>query len=273
MTMTGDRPLLLFTDLDGTLLNQDDYRYQAALPAIAALQARQIPLIPVTSKTRAEVAALRQELQLQDPFIVENGSAIFLEAADPHFACEATVTVDGYRCLRLGCTYTQARAGLHALGQTLNTPLQGFGDLSPGDLGALTGLTPAAATLAQTREFTEPFVTPAGILAPALERAAAQLGLQVTVGDRFSHLIGAGAGKGRAVQALVAAFSGDRPPATLGLGNSPNDLPMLAAVDQAIVIPGPQGPHPQLAHRGWAIAPAPAPEGWAAAVQAWLAKP
>ena len=30
----------------------------------------------------------------------------------------------------------------------------------------------------------------------------------------------------------------------LGLGDSPNDLPMLEAVDQAVVVPGAQGPHP-----------------------------
>ncbi len=268
--MSGDRSLLLFTDLDGTLLSQADYDYQAALPAIAALRARQIPLIPVTSKTRAEVATLRQALNLGDPFVVENGSAIFAAAAS-QFALATTAAVGTDSCVRLGCTYAEAREGLRALSQMLATPLRGFGDLSPAELSELTGLSLADAELAQTREFTEPFLTPPGLAPAAIAQAAGRLGFQVTVGDRFSHLIGAGAGKGRAVEQLVAAYRGDRPVRTVGLGNSPNDLPMLDAVQEAIVIPGQSGPHPELAQRGWAIAPAPAPAGWAAAIQQVLA--
>ena len=60
----------------------------------------------------------------------------------------------------------------------------------------------------------------------------------------------------------------------LGLGDSPNDLPMLEAVDQAVVVPGAQGPHPvfqeALASGRFQLAPAPHGEGWALAVSEWL---
>jgi len=84
--MTRDRALLIATDRDGRLLNHADYNYQATFPAIAALRKRQIPLIPVTSKTWAEVAALRRALPLTSPFVVEKGGAIFLAASDERFA-------------------------------------------------------------------------------------------------------------------------------------------------------------------------------------------
>ncbi|MCU0535678.1 MAG: HAD-IIB family hydrolase, partial [Hydrococcus sp. Prado102] len=61
---------LIFTDLDGTLLNQDDYAYEAAIPVLEKLKTQQIPVVPVTSKTRQEVETLRQEIKLEDPFIV-----------------------------------------------------------------------------------------------------------------------------------------------------------------------------------------------------------
>ncbi len=53
---------------------------------------------------------------------------------------------------------------------------------------------------------------------------------------------------------------------TVGLGNSPNDLPMLEVVDIPIIIPGNGGPHQALAQRGWQIAPQPGCQGWALAI-------
>ena len=269
---------LIFTDLDGTLLNSDTYDYGAALPILAQLQAQQIPVIPVTSKTRAEVETLRAALHLQDPFIVENGSGLFVPHQHPRFRLMEAELMGDYQSLALGGSYVLARATLKALAQLIGRPLKGFGDLSVAQIEQLTGLSSAEAHQAKSREFSEPFLTPKNITAEALQAAAAELGFQVVVGDRFSHLISGEAGKGAAVAQMVRAFQGTLPPdtpvQTLGLGNSPNDLAMLEAVDQAIVVPGKNGPHPQLAEqgaeRGWAIAPHPAPEGWAVAVDAML---
>ena len=38
-------PLLVFTDLDGTLLDHDDYGFEPALPALHRLAAAQVPLV------------------------------------------------------------------------------------------------------------------------------------------------------------------------------------------------------------------------------------
>ena len=45
---------VLFTDLDGTLLDLFDYSYDAALPALEFLKKRKIPVIVCTAKTLAE---------------------------------------------------------------------------------------------------------------------------------------------------------------------------------------------------------------------------
>jgi mannosyl-3-phosphoglycerate phosphatase len=266
---------LIFTDLDGTLLNSDTYDYAAAVPVLAKLQAQQRPVIPVTSKTRAEVETLRIALNLQDPFIVENGSGLFVPHQHPRFKLAEAELMGDYQSLALGGSYVLARATLKALAQLIGRPLKGFGDLSVAQIEQLTGLSATEAHQAKSREFSEPFLTPKNITAEALQAAAAELGFQVVVGDRFSHLIGGEAGKGAAVAQMVSAFRAALPPdtpvQTLGLGNSPNDLPMLEAVDHAVVLPGKSGPHPQLADRGWAIAPSPAPEGWAIAVEEALA--
>lgn len=262
---------IVFTDLDGTLLNSDDYRFDGALGAIAALQARHIPVIPVTSKTRAEVEWLREQMQLTDPFVVENGSGAFVRDGDDrfdthNFDTHNTEAWGDYRLRRLGCTYDEARAGLRAVSDKLNTTLRGFGDLSAAEVAERTGLSAAEVERAQSREFTEPFVTPTDCSASDVAAAVAAAGFRVTVGDRFSHLIGASAGKGKAVRWLVEAWR-SAAVQTIGLGNSPNDLEMLLAVDRPIVLPNPQGcVHPGLVDRGFAVAPAAGCRGWAQAI-------
>jgi mannosyl-3-phosphoglycerate phosphatase len=262
---------ILFTDLDGTLLNGETYDYQAALPVLERLKEKGIPVIPVTSKTRAEVEALIQAVGITDPFVVENGSAIFIRRDRCPFTLPEGDDDGPYRVVALGVAYVMARAGLRVLAQEIGRPLKGFGDFSVEQIQTLTGLTEADAQQAKAREFTEPFMTPKNVTPEKLMAAAASIGFQVVVGDRFSHLIAGSAGKGVAVRQLVAHYRTTLPAGetvtTVGLGNSPNDLAMLENVDQPIVLPGKSGPHAKLSDRGWTIAPAPAPEGWAMAVQ------
>ncbi|HON96275.1 MAG TPA: HAD hydrolase family protein [Deltaproteobacteria bacterium] len=71
------RRLIVFTDLDGTLLNHGDYSWEAARPALEKTRALGIPLVICTSKTRPEVELLRAEIGVAGPFIVENGGGIF----------------------------------------------------------------------------------------------------------------------------------------------------------------------------------------------------
>ncbi|WP_083602516.1 HAD-IIB family hydrolase [Hydrococcus rivularis] len=261
--------IIIFTDLDGTLLNQDDYRCDAALPVLKELQAKQIPVIPVTSKTRQEVETLRQELNLGDPFIVENGSAVFVPLDSKQFVLSAKIEREGYQLELLGCTYAQARQGLAAVATMLGERLRGFGDLSEQEIGQLTGLSEQEVKRAKAREFTEPFLTPDRVSQQQLQQAVEAKGFQVVVGDRFSHLIGSGAGKGKAVRWLVRHYRSPKAEEkliTVGLGNSPNDLAMLEAVDVPIVVPSAKAPHPGLMGRGWQVASAPGCQGWANAV-------
>lgn len=264
---------LIFTDLDGTLLNAEDYQFDDALPVLGSLQEQRIPVISVTSKTRQEVEVLRQQIAPQDPFIVENGSGVFVNQTDDRFSLTNTQPWSEFHLLQLGCSYAEVRTGLRQLGEVLNRDLQGFGDLSLEEIVDLTGLPPDDATRAKAREFTEPFLTPKTVPPEEVEAAAKALGFQVVVGDRFSHLIGANAGKGSAVQHIVEAFQAVHPAVsitTIGLGNSPNDRAMLEAVDIPVVVPGRAGPHPGLVSYGWKVAPFSGAKGWARVVQSLL---
>lgn len=264
--------LIIFTDLDGTLLNGETYDYAATVPLIQQLKSLKIPVIPVTSKTRAEVTTLRQDVGLSDPFVTENGSGIFIEINHNPFNEPMGEEEDDYYVVDLGCPYVQARAGLRVIANELRHSLLGFGDMTIARLQKYTGLSAQDAQEAKAREFSEPFITPKAVTSEQIIEAVESVGFKVVVGDRFSHLIGPDAGKGKAVKRLVDLYQSMLPPGetitTIGLGNSPNDLDMLEHVDHPIVLPGVQGPHPQLGNREWEIAPSPAPQGWVKAVTA-----
>jgi predicted mannosyl-3-phosphoglycerate phosphatase (HAD superfamily) len=70
------KALIVFTDLDGCLLDSETYAHDAAQTALASLAAEGHTLVPCSAKTRSEMGLVARELQLADPFIVENGGAI-----------------------------------------------------------------------------------------------------------------------------------------------------------------------------------------------------
>ena len=250
------------TDLDGTLLDHS-YSWEPARSTMATLKQQGVLVIPCTSKTAEEVRAFRQDAELSDPFIVENGGAIYGNNAD---SSEWVVP--------LGATHSVLRPKLDELSQALGQELVALEDLSEEQGEALTGLRGQALASAQRREWSVPFLTAPEALREPLRQLAVQHQLLVVQGNRMSHLLSGGSHKGRAVEVLKQHLQ-QPDVAVLGLGDSPNDLPMLEAVDQAVVVPGAQGPHPlfqdAIASGRFQLAPAPHGEGWALAVTAWLA--
>lgn len=262
---------VVFTDLDGTLLDRKTYRADPALEVLKELAKREIPVVPVTSKTRKEVLHLQQtQLPFRGPFIVENGSAIVFPLEDPWTPDERGEVRDRFRIVRLGSTYEEARRALLSLREDLRIPLVTLPELSDEDVTRLTGLRGTSVAHARAREFSEVFLVPASPHLDLLRRTAETRGFRILVGDRFGHIVGIRAGKGEALRVLMDLLRERFPETrwrTIGLGNSPNDVELLEFTDHSVVIPGPAGPHPELDRGGWIVAPAPGPEGWAQAIR------
>lgn len=254
--MTRDIPLLVFSDLDGTLLDHESYSFAPALPALAALRDLGAGVILATSKTAAEVAPLRAELGLSDwPAIVENGSGLLEAGAEAGFDDSA------YRAIRE--TLRKLPQGFCAF--------DGFGDMSDAEVARITGLPLAQAALARRREFSEPgrwTGTSAGL--EKFLASARDAGLHGRRGGRFltfSH----GRTKADQMEALITRY---QPGLTLALGDAPNDIEMLEKADRGIIIPNPHSsPLPRLPGEaaGRVLrAEAAGPEGWNTAVLALL---
>ena len=68
--------ILIFTDLDGSLLHRDTFKFDPIKDYIKSLLDSGIIVIPNSSKTEKEIENFNEELGTKLPFISENGSAI-----------------------------------------------------------------------------------------------------------------------------------------------------------------------------------------------------
>ena len=69
--------ILLFTDLDGTLLNKKTFEFKAALNLIKNCISKGINIIPNSSKTDLELNEICEDLKIPKVYISENGSCIY----------------------------------------------------------------------------------------------------------------------------------------------------------------------------------------------------
>ena len=261
---------LVFTDLDGCLLDSRTYSFDAARPALERLQANHIPVVLVSSKTRAEIEPLRQQLNHQGPFIVENGGAVFVPLGTFDFPLDRARQRSTYQVIEFGTPYAMLRDVLKQIEEAVGTPLIGFGDLSIDEIMELTGLPREAALRAKLREYDEPYIVQGpDTIATEVCRQIITRGLQWTKGGRFFHLTGLN-NKDEAALRLLHCYkrqwSLDGPLGkveTVGIGDSLNDLPLLLAVDHPVLVQKPDGSYdhdihvPQLIH-----APGIGPIGW-----------
>lgn len=271
--------VLVFTDLDGTLLDGATYAFDPAREALEVLRDRQIPLILVSSKTRAEMEPLRFELNNLHPFVVENGAAVYIPKDLFDDPVPYAVFRDPYLVIEQGTAYAMVRSGLKEIAQAIGRPLRGFGDMSTEEIAERTGLSEREAGLAKQREYDEPFlVDDSEELVERIVREADAKGLRLARGGRFCHLSGR-VDKGDACRQLIECYrrqwkAGPDELTTIGLGDGPNDLPMLAVVDRPVVIPRPDGSiNPALQAPVFHMATAPGPAGWNRAVLELIREP
>jgi mannosyl-3-phosphoglycerate phosphatase len=266
--------LLVFTDLDGTLLDLHTYSFQPALPALNALKKKNIPLVFCTSKTRTETERIRKRIENIHPFIVENGSAIFIPKG--YFSQQFLVNPErtDYDIIELGTPYALLREALFRIQARFPGKIRGFGDLSVEEIARLCEFSLEEAALARQREYDEPFLCKDSTLIDKIRDAAKSSNLQITRGGRFYHLMG-DSDKGKAVQRLIEIYRQKFPILeTVALGDSINDLPMLAAVQHPILLQRPDGQYdPSIKLDGLIFAEANGPTGWRNAVAKILDMP
>ncbi|HEX78923.1 MAG TPA: mannosyl-3-phosphoglycerate phosphatase [Dehalococcoidia bacterium] len=237
-----EEKMVIFTDLDGTLLDYYTYSCDVVRPLINKLKKAGVEIVPCSSKTRAEIEFYRWQLGLDAPFIAENGGAIFIGRDYFKFVYEYQRQAGEYNVIELGMLYNNIRRKLDAARQENGLDFKGFGDMSEAEVATLTGLDMASAGRARQREYSETL----DIIGSEVElkhtldclKAA---GLDWSRGSRL-FCVAVGSDKGVAVEVLANLYKQKWGSIkTIGVGDSPNDEPMLAVVDFPILVQKPPG--------------------------------
>jgi mannosyl-3-phosphoglycerate phosphatase len=237
--MTTTPKLVIFTDLDGCLLDRQTYSFEPAQAALGLIQEKKIPLVLASSKTRVEMEGYRRRLKNAHPFISENGGAIFIPKGYFSFRFSHGRELGKYFILELGTLYPQIIKALEFIKKETGIRIRGFHDLSEEDLVFVSGLSREEAAWAKKREYDEPFLIEGGEREiKIIKKKIRERGLNYAWGGRFHHILGKN-DKGKAAQILKELYEREFSSIqTVGIGDSLNDLPMLSAVDHPVFLKG-----------------------------------
>jgi len=263
------KQLIIFTDLDATLLDHYTYSFQEAQETISLIQKKNIPLILTSSKTFAEIKKIQNKLKIKHPIIFENGSAI----AYPRFYfhnSEDAITLNGYDAIFLSRPIHFILELLTKIRHTENFKFKGFSEMSVEELVEKTGLSETEAELARQRMCSEPILWQDNEEKfQKFQDILKQQGLKLLKGGRFFHVIG-DTDKGKAVRFCLKLYRKKWPHRqliTIGVGDSPNDLDFLAVVDFPVLVQKPDGSYTKTNFEEKIIhAPGIGPRGWNAAI-------
>ena len=251
---------VVFTDLDGTLLDEE-YECERALPVLETLRELGVPVVFCSAKTRAEQEYFREKLGVKDPFIVEDGSAIY--SPKGYFKRRFGSERKGYEAVVLGVDRRKIIERIEELRSRYRIVC--YYHMSVEEVAKVTGLSLEMAKLAMDREFSETVVE-------AEKGALDELSkdFNVVVGGRFVHVYGKDADKGRAVKILTDMFKEEfGEVVTIGIGNSYTDEPMLKAVDIPALVRNPDG-YAEIDIEGLYRAKGVSTEGWVEVVERFV---
>jgi len=268
------KKLLVFTDLDGSLLDHNDYSWQAARPALQALEENGFPVIYTSSKTSAEILELRQETGNQHPFISENGAVANIPGmyfSDTCIRGEYSSTPDSFL---FGRAHAEIISLLNRLRHEHNYSFHGFYDMELDELIELTDLDRRQALNAVLRKATEPLLwkdTEEALI--SFKEHVENEGLLVTSGGRFLHVM-SDVNKGNTVKWMAQRYQQAEPETDwviVCIGDSVNDVPMLEVADRPVFILNPATKQPDVSFIANLVQTRlPGPAGWNEAMLAMV---
>jgi len=267
--MSGQKQLLVVTDLDASLLDHE-YSWSSAKPALAKLKSMGVPLVLNSSKTVAEMQNLADDLAIRSLIVAENGGLLAVNTNLGLVPESGTSRRSGDYLIEInGLSRDFILSHAHALRVEAGYRFSGFGDWSAEGIAERTGLSVESAQRSKERFATEPILwDDTDQRLAQFETELSKKQIRILRGGRFLHLMGL-ADKADGSAAALKLFQKAQPAVdwlVVALGDSANDRAMLEAADIAVVIPHEDGPHitpkaPRVVH-----APFPSSKGWNAAL-------
>lgn len=249
---------VVFSDLDGTLLDSDTYSFLNANAGLQVLKEKNIPLSICSSKTKAEIMYWRKRLNNYHPFIVENGGGIFIPKDYFSFEILYDENNDDFYIIELGSKTGLVHETVNELKN--NYRIKSFLDMTPQEIAEDTDLPLNQARLAKKRKYSIPFKIIDNNQLKNILNKIEKRNLQYTRGGRFFHLMG-DIDKGGAVKVLLYLYEKKfgTEIESIGIGDSENDFSMLNQVDKAYLVKKKNGSY---ASDNYLHAEGIGPKGW-----------
>ncbi len=259
---------IVFTDLDGTLLDHYTYSYEKSMPGITLLKKERIPLVLVSSKTRPEMEALHTELHLDSPFIFENGAGI----------CYPMNGNGKYKTELNGQSIEELSDNIDLLKNLLGFKIKTILEMDIDEIVSFTGLSEEKAKYSTMRVASLPFIIPQKIEIDLkkindINDELSGNNLRLTRGGRFYHFSSVNANKGFAVNRVKEYFRKLKQTEKLMtscMGDSENDISMMRHVDSPFLIKKHDGSHINTGTVKTRITEGIGPEGFTEAVRLFI---
>ena len=276
MPKKKNKQWLIFTDMDGSLLDHFTYQFDEATQSLETLAKLKIPVIPITSKTQAELEQLREDLNHHHPFIIENGAAVFIPKG--YFIEQPldTLEKEGYWVKE----FVESRETWQQLITKIRSRYEGkfitFVEAGVNGIVEMTGLKRDQASKAAQRQYGEPLSWQGNCIDKRdFIRDLENMGANILEGGRFLHVSGK-CDKSLALTWLKNVFQNQLPEqevTTLALGDSGNDIAMLETSDCAVLIRSPVHELPIVErNEGLFITRSTGPKGWSEGVTEFILK-
>ncbi len=242
---------LIFSDIDNTLIQSyimkngeihHTEEYGEIKTLVRKIRDNNIPLILCSTKTRVEQEKIRKYLDINDPFIVENGGAIIIP--ENYFPMDleelglSIKRINHYLIIELGKSYNRIIEILREIREIFYIKFIAVNDLSIIELAQKVGISINNAKLMASREYSETIIEINNNELYKLKKILEDKGLRILEGTRY-NTISSLHDKGSAISILKKLYSlkfQKEKIESIGIGDATNDIPMFENVDKAFLV-------------------------------------
>ena len=261
-----NKKIIIFTDLDGSLLDRETFRFDSIKNYILKLLKKEIFIVPNSSKTKKEILLFNNELKKNLPIICENGSAIYgLNNLNKNLPDNIILSRDKdeiYKVFKKN------------IPKKLQLKCKFIHNMSEKKQFDIMGLKGKALNLSLTREYSIPFIfNDNKIQKKKFIKLVSLLGLSIHEGGRVLNLCDK-VSKALAMKKLVKIYKkiDSKKLITIGVGDNYNDLDMLKFSNFPCLVFNDKFKKDKINIKGCLVSTKSSPEGWEEIVKLALDK-
>ena len=262
--------ILIFTDLDGSLLDHNNFEFREIQNFILKCIKNGIKIIPNTSKTKIEIQVFIDQLGQNLPFIVENGAAIHNLNL-----IHSKIKINDNSLVFSRSLYEILKQFKKNIPMDFQKRCEFLKDMTSIEQMKILGLNKKYLPFALNRDYSMPLVFDGSRQTlNEFTRHLKKIGMKLHEGGRIYNICD-DCSKGKAMTTLIEMLKNELKckTHTIVVGDSPNDISMLNVCDQPCVIPLPNRKNLSfLKDQKLIRATQTAPKGWEEVVRASLKK-